>query len=119
MSENAIRKSLARGKSLAVVAIFTAAALGACVPMAPIGGGPGPLPQPGPAPAPTPIANLACEQRVGDNGGHGFWDIGRGECWSCPLQSARTVFPVNENWACSFGGMFSTAWAPAEYLGGR
>lgn len=119
MSGNALRRSLVRGKSLAAIAIFTAATLGACVPVGAIGTGPGPGPNPLPAPAPTPIANQACEQRVGDNGGRGFWDIGRSECWSCPLQSARTVFPVNENWACSFGGMFSTAWAPAEYLGGR
>ena len=122
MFGTSIGKSLIRGKGVAAAVLVATAALGACVPMGPgfgigpgLGGGVPPLPAP--EPAPEPIANLACEQRVGANGGRGFGDVGRGECWSCPLGSARTLFPVNENWACSFGGMLSTAWAPAEFLG--
>ncbi|MGF1625163.1 MAG: hypothetical protein ACFCVH_09780 [Alphaproteobacteria bacterium] len=56
-------------------------------------------------------------QRVGRNGGHGFWDIGRGECWSCPMGSVRTVFPVNQDWACNLGGILNPSYARAEYLG--
>lgn len=116
MFVRSIRNSVTRGKGLVAAAVLATTLLGACMST---GSGGGTGPQPAPAPPPPPQASLACEQRTGENGGRGFWDIGLQACYSCPLGSARTVFPVNENWACSFGGMFSTAWAPAEYLGGR
>lgn len=105
-----------RIRGLAVAVVTATSLLGACISIpapGPGGGGEGG----GVTPPPPPQESLACHQRVGENEGHGFVDIGRGDCWSCPLGSARTLFPVNENWACNFGGILGTSFAPAEYLG--
>ncbi|MEZ5667843.1 MAG: hypothetical protein R3F55_10495 [Alphaproteobacteria bacterium] len=125
MFEKAVRNGLGRGRGFAVIAVLTAASLGACVP---VGQGfkPGPgfggNPQPAPAPqqvfVPVPVATPACEQRIASNGGTGFWDIGLGQCWACPSGSQRTVFDVTGADACQFGFPFGEMVA-AEYLGGR
>ncbi len=112
-----------RIKGLAVAVVAATTLLGGCISMPPPGpggggGGGGVTPAPTPAPTPPHLQQApACEQRVGRNGGHGFWDIGRGECWSCPMGSVRTVFPVNQDWACNLGGILNPSYARAEYLG--
>ncbi len=111
--------NLTHGKRLAAAAAIASIALGACVPMAPIyGPNPGGGGQPGANPIPaTYVTASECTQRTGNNGGRGFWDIGLSQCYSCPTDSARTVFDVRSGQACQSGGVFGPM-TSAENLGG-
>jgi hypothetical protein len=92
-----------RSRSLAIVAIAASSLLGACVTLPAPGAGGGTTPAPTPI---TPPQTASCHERVGSNGGVGFYDIGLGQCWACPAGSNRTVFDVRGADACQFGFPF-------------
>ena len=104
-----------RFRVLGVAAAVAALVTVGCVPAG--GGGGGGVTPPAPHTFPASFVTAKeCSARIGANGGTGFWDIGRSECWSCPSGSARTIFAVNGSDACQVGGVFGNMIA-AEYLG--
>lgn len=107
--------SVLTGRALRPLAgLAVVLAVSACIVQQPSGGGTTPQPQPVQA---TYMTAAECTQRVGQNGGQGFWDIGLSTCYSCPAGYARTVFDVRGNTACQTGGVFG-ATTYAENLGG-
>ena len=102
---------------LRLVGLGAAFVLAACiVQQPPPGGGGGVSPQPQPVQA-TYVQAYDCTQRIGQNGGQGFWDIGLSTCYSCPVGFARTIFDVRSAEACQTGGVFGQM-SVAENLGG-
>ncbi len=115
---NRISKTSAkrRGAILSAIVFAAASGLSACVTVAPGNGGGGGGGGGGIGVNPPPSYTPQCTQRVGSNGGQGFWDIGLGRCFSCPAGSDRTIFDVRSNQACQSGGPFGPMMA-AEDLG--